>query len=380
MPTCPNGASPKPTWTAGDVILSVAGAGLLTVAGLAELAPFLVTTPVIGSISAVGLCNLNATDPGDFQLSYLTSPVTPGDLPSPLSQSGTMSWWIWNKTVYWFFQDVCQCNGAAPPPPPPIQVTPITNYDTSVNLSQNQTQLTIIQNNTTTGGEGQKELYNAAQHGNSLLGELFVRNVPNLIDDQVVLATGLTGEGTVDLPLFASSGSTQFSTSIRFVVARIDTIGDKVGIRGTLNPRYYGVGSLMFQSYNRIWASYVTSERQSIHHQYQTIPLPRTVITDRVAYRLMPGNTVSLFAVTSATDNVMLSPSVSTSYGWLPYGNYTPPAGWTDPPIYGAPSRRIFPVAGGSADYLRLDSGPLAVPKKILTDVGGDPECGCVPG
>lgn len=381
MATCPNGAEVKPGYTLTNVVLSIAEAGLLAITGLEEMAPWAFSQPMIGSIGASALCGLNLSDPGDFNISLLTTASWSGEIPNPNATPGSLPRWIWDKTAYFFFQQTCQCIGAAPPPPPPVTITPITNYDTSVNLQQNENQLTVIQNNTTVSNEGNKTLYNIGQHGNSLVGELFVRNVPNVIGDQVQLAVGLTGEGTVDLPLFNPPNSSQFSTSITFIVVRIDTIGDKVGIRGSLNPRYYGVGSLMFQSYNTRWATWITSERQSVHYQYQTIPMPRTVITDRVAYRLMPGNTVSLYAVTPATDNVMFSPTVSTSYGWLPYGNYTPPAGWTDPPVYPAAGRRIFPVAGGSEDLLRLDSGSLAVPEKVLTDIPGNREgCGCPGG
>jgi hypothetical protein len=242
--------------------------------------------------------------------------------------------WIWDKVWYWTFQNSCQCISTAQPPPAPVPVTPITNYDTTVNNTTNNTQLANIEVHQEVGGEQQKQLYNGLQHVSSINGELFVRHVPGLVQPGGYLASGITGEGIVDIPISNYPLAEPFSPSFSHLVATVEQLGPKVGIRGSLNPRIYGIGSLYFDAQYQGGSEIRTYSRHSIHYMNQVIPFPRETQIYRVSWRLMPENVVSLRLVGYATDNVMLAPTAGDQYGWLPFANLPAPPSWSDPPIY----------------------------------------------
>lgn len=242
--------------------------------------------------------------------------------------------WLWDKTVYFHFQHSCICKVTNVYPPTPTPVTPITNYDTSVNNSNNRTQVTIIQNNQTDGADGQKLLYNMGQHISSLVGENWVRQAAQLVTPQFVLGQSLTGEGTLTLPVDEPNTTPWFSPQYLGLRTHVEALGPDVGIRGTLNPRLYGVGSLYFDAQDDPGGVAVIGSRQSIHYYWQTMRLPLDQITFRIHYRLMPGNVVTLWLYQGAQDNVIWNPGNVDAHGWWPFFNWQAPPNHVDPPIY----------------------------------------------
>jgi hypothetical protein len=347
MPACPGGARPKAGYTGTNLILDASKTALTDV--IAVMTGFwgeLAIQPLLGRVNTDNLCALNPVDPG---------PPTAADLvalSAMLAPFGSMQTatnvptWFFNQVQYQAFQDACECITAGETIPPRRQVSGPSGAEPWPTDRDKQPQISRIEAYLTDNADASMQLYNGLQHTSSMLGDLYVRSVPALISNGVVIADHVTGEGCAELPIFSDPISAPFSPWATHVEVECHAIPPNTGIRGTLNPRLYGVGSLLFDAnYSTNYAANIT-DRQSIHYWRQVMRLPARTQTYRICWRLMPGADVSLRVYTPNPDNVMYAGSMGDQYGWLPFRGPAPP-NWTDPPIYPSPAlgRRVFASA-----------------------------------
>jgi hypothetical protein len=344
---CPGGARPKPGYTGTNLILDASKTALSDVLGVAtgfwgEVA----IQPILGRINTDNLCGLNLTDPGPPTVADLVA-LSAMLAPFGATQSATnFPNWFFAQVQYQAFVDACECiqPGETVPPRQPVSAPPGAEpWPTDPNK---QPQGDRIERYLTDGADADVSLYNGLQHTSSMLGDLYVRSVPALISNGQVVADHVSGEGCVDLPIFSDPISVPFSPYATHVEVQCHTIPANTGVRGTLNPRLYGVGSLYFDAnYSTNYATNITG-RQSIHYWREVMRLPARTQTYRVCWHLQPGASVSLRVYTPNPDNVMYSGSMGDQYGWLPFRGPAPP-NWTDPPIYPYPEarRRVFASA-----------------------------------
>jgi hypothetical protein len=351
MPTCASGWQPNPGLEATSKLLDAAQllGNVWTIVSKKWTRAGNVGQ-IVGSIPVLKLCSLNPDDPGDLTISNFEADLTDNLLPGFGSPEQTIGRWLFQKCLYTAFHASCYCPDTAGPPPAPVTVTEPPGAPDYPTDPGKQDQQTRIENNTASNQEGLTLVYNLIQDARAFTVDGWYTSAPQFVTSQVPLAQSVSGEGVVDLPL---GGSSEPSTSIPTwlnVVANIEQLPHKVGIRGTLNPRYYGVGSIWWDGNGSSFGSPISFQRESIHYQQQAFEVPRRVVVYRMGYRLMPGAVVSFYACNPGTDSLRFASNNRSSYYWVPGHALEPPPNFTDPPLYPlAPpalaGRRIFTSA-----------------------------------
>jgi hypothetical protein len=302
---------------------------------------------VVGSIPVLDLCKLNPTDPGDLTVSNFTADLTAAFLPGFQAPNDTIGQWLFQKCLYAAFTTCCYCPDTGAPPPPPIAVTEPPGVPDLPTAPDKQDQATRIEHNQSSATDSIQQLYNGLQRINAFNQDMWSRGTQIYQGNRGLLQASAVGEGNIQLPLPPDDARKLFSTDVLNVIAEVTALPSNVGIRGTLNPRYYGIGSIYWDcNPGSPWTQPVTFARESIHYRIQTFEVPRTVIPYRLGWRLMPGAVANFWVIQNFTDNLKWTSGAPSGPQWQFFGGELPPDNWSDPPIYpNPPARRLYPAA-----------------------------------
>lgn len=348
MPACPNGAEPLPGTTGGTVLLSLTETALGDVAGMiGGLWGELAVQPILARMSIDNLCNLNPSDPGPPTAADLEAIATYAAPFNAFQSGGNLPTWLLAQVQYHFFGISCRCIQPTETIPPRQPVaTPPGNppYPTD---HDSQPQLRRIEDNTAPDNAGLTTIYNGVMELNAQIGDMSWYARPNYVGSGGFSLGSISGEGRLNLGPFAGSGN-YLSGDVAGLSVHIDTFPTKYKQRGTVVPRYYGIGSIMWVTADKQSGIDRVSRRDSIHYQNQFLAMPRDAFHPRIAYRLMPG------AVATISVNVR---SVSGAWygnqGWderalLQLSADVPPATFVDPPFYPKSTRRTYSLPAAS--------------------------------
>jgi hypothetical protein len=350
MPYCPDGASPDPALTEAAVYIQAAAIGTEALEILTGIWPVAALTAVFAVMPVTKLCDLNADDPGDLPIDAIWADLTTSALPGPDLAVGTLGLWVWQKAVYALFRQHCICNttGAKPPPGSPVTIPPnLAPYPTGPNTDP---ALYRIENNQSAANDALLTLYKGLQYAHSYASNTYFRSAPNLVD---TFTNGpswtMQGEGYHDL--LASNGAPDGAwQDVLGVLTQLTQIPPTVARRGTLTPRLYGVGSIMWDAKQPAHSSKIITRRDSIHYETESFLAPTRFTAYRLYWRLMPGVVATGQQLYYSVLDPHFAPTMGHD-GQQPFHPFTFPPNWNDPPFYpptlarapGAP--RIFPSA-----------------------------------
>jgi hypothetical protein len=344
MPVCPSGAEPIPGYSMGSLVLTLSGDALGDVAAmLGGLWGELAVQPVIARMSLDNLCAMNPDVPPPptwDDLEAMTS-MLPGGF--SLDPAKPFPAWLVKQVQYHYFSISCRCINPAEtvPPRPPVSTPPGTEpWPTDPG---SQPQLTRIENNQSDASEALLTLYKGLQYTHSYASNAYFRAAPNLVDTYTNGPSWtMQGEGYHDLlPTTGAPGGAW--QDVLGVVTQLTSIPSTVAQRGTLTPRLYGVGSIMWDAKQPANSEKIITRRDSIHYQTQAFLAPSRLTAYRLFWRLMPGVVASAQQLYYAVLDPHFMPTVSHD-GQQPFHPFTFPPSWSDPPFYPQPAaaRRVY--------------------------------------
>lgn len=342
MPACANGARPKPGITSGTVVLQVTQMVMGDIAALlggiwGELA----IQPVLMRMSIANLCELNLSDPGPptaNDLAAVANFFTPfaGQLPS----TGVPAWLL-KQVQYHYFRESCECIQPGETIPPRGLVPYPSGEPPYPTDPDSQPQPTRIERHSRYGSDALDTLYRGILANHADLGDLAMRLRPNYPTHIGPLVAEASGEGVADLPgVYVPSQQTVMPdcAGVRVYIRQLPTVYKQ---RGTLHPRYYGVGSLMWIG-EEAGGNDMVTRRESIHYRSQFFPLPSQAVAWRIAWRIMPGGIVTITQVPRTVDGAYYGNQGYSDEGFDPLSALAPPDDFVDPPFSPASTRRMY--------------------------------------
>lgn len=347
MPACPGGAQPKPGYSGTNFVLDASKTVLSDVVGMMTgLWGELAVQPLLGRVNTDNLCALNPTDPG---------PPTPDDLVAltamlapfgSFQTAANIPTWFFEQVQYQAFLDACEC--IIPTETiPPRQIVSLPPWAEPWPTDPNkQPQSDRIEAYVAAAGDGQTLLYQGLQLAVTHGSDLWQWQTPSTAQKSFMMQTiTMQGEGRVDFPVI-SLGANAY-TDVAGIITTIQQLPIKYKARGTLNPRYYGVGSVYWDCRYQSGEPMRTSQRESIHYQRQAIASPRQWQTVGLSWYLQPGAIV-------VAEHVVRDPRMPTgtwyqphpdAYGALSGANV--PDHIEDPPLWPPSSARSRQFALG---------------------------------
>lgn len=295
--------------------------------------PAMVGTTVLATMPITRLCEMNPDDPGSPTIDMVWADLAAGLIPSVQSPTGTLGWWVWNKASYALFQRYCRCTDTGLYPPAPIVPVPPSGVEPYPPGQDNRPQLDRIEVNLQAGSDGQTLLYQGMQAVASHTSDLYSWQTPSATWDSDLPVITMQGEGTYKFEQFNPSGYAQWVdvAGIRTHVVSLPTVYKR---RGTLNPRYYGIGSIYWDA--RPWINFpqYNARRESIHYLEQLLAAPREWLPYGVSWYLQPGAVIEMQQIRRQP----MGPSI-------PFGDPVPdafrrfselnlPGSFTDPPLW----------------------------------------------
>jgi hypothetical protein len=348
MPACPNGAQPKPGYTGTNLVLDASKTALADVVGVmtgfwGELA----VQPLLGRVNTDNLCALNLTDPGpptSDDLVALTAMLAPF---GSFQTTTNIPNWFFEQVQYQAFVDACECISPVETIPPRQTVTAPPGAEPWPTDPNKQPQNERIERYLQSGADGQTLLYQGLQLAVTHASDLWQWQTPSTAQPHFsTVNITMQGEGYFKFPVF-SSGANSY-TDVAGIITHIDQLPLKYKARGTLNPRYYGVGSVYWDCRYQDTELMRTSQRESIHYQRQAIAAPRHWQTVGLSWYLQPGAIVT-------AQHVIRDPRMPTGTWVQPhhdaygsFGGVNIPDDVTDPPLWppAAARGRQFALGG----------------------------------
>lgn len=196
--------------------------------------------------------------------------------------------WLYKQALYQYFTSSCECISPTETIPPRAPVPPPTDTAPYPTDHDSQQQRDRIERNTTNTASGQTLLYQGLQVVATHVSDMWSWVTPNVtVPNYVHPPFTMQGEG------YHAFGPVSDSDNYYYDVAGIATtitqLPTKFKARGTLNPRYYGIGSIYWDGRYQSTDPMLNSQRESIHYTHQVIAAPRTWIPVGVGWYLQPG-------------------------------------------------------------------------------------------
>src|SRR5215472_17382349 len=340
---CPNGAIPTSNCATGSIYIRLALLGASIVEWLDGFWPAAAASDVMAIMGPDDLCATNMLDPGNPTLDMLKADLTAVMLPGFNSQSGTLGWWLFQKAMYAAFSSCCVCRDTATPPPAPITIVLPPNTVVYPPGPDEQPQLTRIEDNQAVSSDGLLNLYNGLQYTHSYAANSWFRTAPKVVETYGHGAGfPMSGEGSYALQPFVAGSNTTYQDPFGILV-KVTTIPPTVAQRGSVTPRLYGVGSVMWDSSSSLANGKVITQRDSIHYQTQFITAPQLSSNYTLWWRLMPGVAATGFQVFRAIMDPFYSLDGPSNDALVNFHGIQLPPNWSDPPFYPRPAaRRVF--------------------------------------
>jgi len=333
VPTCTGAPIVKPSFAQMTLAVRIGLIGVGAIEAIAQWWPFAVGTEVLAVMPTDVICSTNPSDPGPFNIELVKADLTEGFFPSINSQSGTLGWWIFQKALYALFVQACDCPAAEPVPPQPVAPNIPSSGAPYPTGDANQPQINRIEKNTATNNPGLTTIYNGVLSNSADLHDIAARIRPAYLDTQGASATSISGEGHLFLNLFNIPGYKQIPERAG-VLVHVNQLPTVYKTRGTLLPRYYGIGSIYWTGLQDSSTQKMVVRRDSIHYIDQFFAQPPEVACYEVYWRLMPGAVVTLSQQQRYIDAAVLASGGYTDQAASPLSQAYPPAGWTDAPFY----------------------------------------------
>lgn len=344
---CANGAVPKPDWVGKSIQLSMTWLPADVLALISSVSPLSVSQQIVGTAIASTLCSNQVQDPGDLSLGNLLWDLAGAAIPNPNGSPGTLGWWIGQKLAYYAFFQVCQCSGTGTPPPSPVTPHPPSGSQPYPTDPNSQPQLTRIENNQQTSGDGLTTIYNGLQLGVTDLRDLSFR-----LRASSVLPYGATMFTMMDEGQHVlwpdGAGGTAVVQDVYGIQVNLTAIPPTVKRRGEVYQRLYGVGSIEWNCQPIEFDPHVIVRRDSLHYEQQFIVAPQGVENMTVRWRLQPGVQAVGYQVFRNPQRPVYRPNDPDPAAYQTFSNWTPPPNWSDAPFYPRTAElRELPTGGG---------------------------------
>lgn len=348
MPACPNGARPKPGYTATNLVLDASKTVLSDVIGaVTGIWGEIAVQPLLGRVNVDNLCALNLDDPGpptNDDLVALTAMLAPF---GSFQTATNVPTWFFEQVQYQAFVDTCECITPTETIPP-RQIVSIPPWAEPWPTDPNkQPQIDRIEHNQQLAVDAMQQLYNGIQRATAFAGDLRYRSIQSDITSSWGPAFQMSGEGRRPMD-YASFPGGNATMDVLGVLVEITSLPTKYKVQGTLTPRYYGIGHLTFNGDASPARTPAIARRHSLHYLREFVQAPPHAKSWEVRWHLQPGAVATGRQVFRWPDFTMYADGAPYASAFTPIGSDVMPGDWYDPPLYdGAAARaRQFALGG----------------------------------
>lgn len=330
---CPGGSIPKPGLTAATALLDLGLVGTDILDHIAKVWPGLISQTIWGRVDVATLCAQQAEDPGPPSPEDLAYTAILAAQAAGGALGGAYGSWALKEIYYQVFLNSCQCSDGITVPPPHQPVPPPSTQDLYPTDPGARDVITKILDNQQTSGDALTTLYLGLQRTATDVFDLRMREVQNVILNYGAPIATMTGEGNVALAPFVNSGGNSTQDTLGVFVS-VDQLPTKFKQQGSLVPRYYGIGSVMYDATYPGNGEPVITRRHSLHYRSEFVEAPKLAQSFALHWRLMPGASARVWQLFRATDNAIYTYGGAYPDAFDRFDGIAMPPGWTDSPFF----------------------------------------------